>query len=61
MVVHGTPQGTQQPDHQRGAARTVHVVIAIDRHGFAPPHRIGEPAGGDIHIGHGGRIRQQHP
>ena len=55
------PSCAQQRDHQRGAARAVHVVVAEYAHRLAVLHRIGEAVGGDIHVDQHGRIGQQRP
>ena len=53
------PSCAQQRDHQRGAARTVHVIVAEHADRLAVLHRIGEPIGGDIHVDQHRRIGQQ--
>ena len=53
------PSCAQQRDHQRGAARAVHVVVAEHADRLAVLHRVRQPIGGDVHVDQHGRIGQQ--
>ena len=49
----------QQRDHQRRAARAIHVVVAEHADGLAMLHRVGEAIRGDVHVDQHGRVGQQ--
>jgi len=48
-----------QQDEQRCAGRAVDVVVAIDSHGLAGHHCLGETVGGGVHVAEFGRVRQE--
>ena len=59
MVQHLAAEPAQQRDHQRGAAGTVHIIVAEHADHLAVLHRVRQPIGGNIHVDQHRRIRQQ--
>jgi hypothetical protein len=53
--------GAQILGQQRGAARTIDIVIAEDRDRFGADHRLGQACGGGFHIRQHMGIRHQIP